>query len=85
MSKSDFLSWDNDFHDFELDYLLGEFTDNELVSNENENTTSASVNKKPKVEGSGYKCPVCSKVLKTISGFRGHTSKQHNQHTLKGM
>jgi uncharacterized C2H2 Zn-finger protein len=25
-----------------------------------------------------YKCPECSKVLKTISGFRGHVKKQHN-------
>jgi hypothetical protein len=26
-----------------------------------------------------YKCPVCAKKLKTISGFRGHTQKQHGQ------
>ena len=26
-----------------------------------------------------YKCPVCAKTLKTISGFRGHTQKQHGQ------
>jgi hypothetical protein len=26
-----------------------------------------------------YKCPVCAKKLKTISGFRGHSEKQHGQ------
>ncbi|CAC5374859.1 ATBF1 [Mytilus coruscus] len=32
-----------------------------------------------KVSDIMYQCPVCDKTLKTISGFRGHTSKQHGQ------
>ncbi|XP_076084494.1 uncharacterized protein LOC143055246 [Mytilus galloprovincialis] len=27
----------------------------------------------------GYKCPDCDKILKSISGFRGHTSRQHGK------
>ena len=34
MAKSDFLSWDDDLDDFQLDYILGEFTDSELYQEE---------------------------------------------------
>ncbi|VDI24256.1 Hypothetical predicted protein [Mytilus galloprovincialis] len=79
MSKSDFLSWDDDLDDFELAYLLGDYTDTDT------NADSVSACKKPKkdIQCSGYMCPDCKKVLKTISGFRGHTAKQHGKSNLK--
>lgn len=81
MSKSDFLSWDDDLDDFELAYLLGDYTDTDT------NADSVSACKKPKkdIQCSGYMCPDCKKVLKTISGFRGHTAKQHGKSNLKGL
>lgn len=81
MSKSDFLSWDDDLDDFELAYLLGDYTDTDT------NVDSVSACKKPKkdIQCSGYMCPDCKKVLKTISGFRGHTAKQHGKSNLKGL
>ena len=36
------------------------------------------------VRGVLYKCPVCEKALKSISGFRGHVMKQHGRADLKG-
>ncbi|XP_033727844.1 uncharacterized protein LOC117317154 [Pecten maximus] len=50
-------------------------------------------NKKGKVEKNSqssatttspvYVCPVCHKHLKSIAGFRGHTSKKHGKNSLK--
>ena len=31
-----------------------------------------------------FECPVCKKCLKTVPGFRGHVTKQHDQPLLKG-
>ena len=31
-----------------------------------------------------YRCPECQKDYKSSSGFRGHVSKKHNRHDLKG-
>ncbi|CAG2199464.1 unnamed protein product [Mytilus edulis] len=74
-----FLSWDDDLDDFELAYLLGDYTDTDT------NADSVSACKKPKkdIQCSGYMCPDCKKMLKTISGFRGHTAKQHGKSNLK--
>lgn len=75
MSKSDFLSWDDDI---DLDALLGDYT---------EDDDNASQHKKPKRDppsDAGFRCPVCFRVLKTIAGFRGHVTKQHDQPHLKG-
>ena len=92
MSKSDFLSWDDDLDDFQLEYLLGNYTDNEVIADHDDDDfiNTDTTCKKPKTNKcsdnlSGYKCPVCCKILKTISGFRGHTSKQHGESNLKGM
>ena len=44
--------------------------------------------KQPSKEASAnlsYQCPVCSKVLRSISGFRGHVIKQHDRPDLKGL
>lgn len=82
MSKSDFLSWDDDI---DLETLLGEYTENDHdVTDSESDDYSASVGHRTKVRKLGkdsyvYICPVCDKSLKTISGFRGHTSKQHHK------
>lgn len=73
MSKSDFLSLDDGKN---LDALLGDYTEDDAETPK----------KKAKDDQSpGFKCPVCSKALKTIAGFRGHRSKQHDQPNLKGI
>lgn len=73
MSKSGFLSWDDGI---DLDALLGDYTEDDAETPK----------KKAKDDqGPCFKCPVCSKALKTIAGFRGHTSKQHDQPNLKGI
>lgn len=73
-SKEDFLSWDNDIN---LDELLGDYTDHEdKDSAENQCLT----------EVPSYQCPDCQKVLKSVSGFRGHMTKQHKKKSrTKGM
>ncbi|VDI08773.1 Hypothetical predicted protein [Mytilus galloprovincialis] len=40
MSKSDFILWDDDLNSYDLDILLGEYTDNELfVNSDSEDNT----------------------------------------------
>lgn len=77
MAKTDFLSWDDDFNNLELDFLLGDYTDDDSSACNVKSSESSECDK-------GYKCPICNKVLKSISGFRGHTSKQHGKSDLKG-
>lgn len=75
MAKTDFLSWDNDI---DLDALLGEYTEDDDIALHQQ--------KPPQdVSSDGYRCPICKKVLKTIVGFRGHVSKQHDKPHIKGM
>ena len=81
MASSDFLSWDDDFNDLELDFMLGEYTDDDSV---HDTKTCASSNKSQQCNANGYLCPICNKTLKSIRGFRGHTSKQHDRSDLKG-
>lgn len=64
-SKEYFLSWDDESLD--LDALLGEYTDYD-----NKPPTSGE-NKFEKDQI--YVCPCCSKHLRSISGFRGHVTK----------
>lgn len=71
MSKEDFLCWDNDI---DLDELLGEYTDHEEKSGD-----------QPPKEEQSYQCPDCKKILKSISGFRGHMTKQHKKSKTKGI
>lgn len=68
MDKSDFISWDDD--DLNLDLLLGEYTDQEISSKCHQDF-------KPEEVSVLYRCPSCSKTLKSISGFRGHVTKKH--------
>lgn len=58
-----FFSCDNDIDIVALlgDYIEGD--DNEVQQTEPKMTT--------------FRCPVCSRVLKIIAGFRGHVTKQH--------
>ncbi|XP_052071204.1 uncharacterized protein LOC127709638 [Mytilus californianus] len=90
MSKTDFLSWDDDL---DLDILLGEYTDTDPIVDSDDDFVLETVVHPPKrVKGidkslsadgtaaDGYKCPDCDKILKSISGFRGHTSRQHGKH-----
>ena len=80
---SDFLSWDTDL---DLDLLLREYTEYDPIGSGSDDY-DCSTAKKKKINTSAtqpsaltqYKCPVCAKTLKTISGFRGHTQKQHGQ------
>ena len=79
---SEFLSWDIDL---DLDLLL-EYTKYD-PSDSGSDDYDCSTAKKKKTNTSAtqpstltqYQCPVCAKTLKTISGFRGHTQKQHGQ------
>ena len=92
MAKRDYLHLDDDL-DFPLESLLGEYTDyddeNDDTSDDDFCVESAKKKKKPPVRGpkatavAGYRCPVCSKTLKTISGFRGHCDKQHGLRNVK--
>ncbi|CAC5416616.1 unnamed protein product [Mytilus coruscus] len=89
MSKTDFLSWDDDL---DLDILLGEYTDTDpIVDSDDDFVLETVVHPPKKVKGidkslsehgtaaDGYECPDCDKILKSISGFRGHTSRQHGK------
>jgi hypothetical protein len=83
-SNSDFLSWD----DLNLSELFdGEYTDYYLDDSDSEFESEKSEKSESKLAMSviGYVCPHCSKTLKTISGFRGHVSRQHNDTSSKGM
>ena len=81
LNMSDFLHWD---HDLDLDQILGDYTDKEDFVPDSEDdcyvapsqTTSGSTS---------YICPVCKKSLRSISGFRGHTTKQHGLKNVRGM
>lgn len=83
ITMSDFLSWDTDL---DLDLLLEEYTEYDPNDSDSDDY-DCSTAKKKKTNTSAtqpstltqYKCPVCAKKLKTISGFRGHTQKQHGQ------
>lgn len=63
------MCWDNDI---DLDELLGEYTDHEEKSSD----------QLPKEEHT-YQCPDCQKILKSISGFRGHMTRQHKKSKTK--
>ncbi|CAG2198646.1 unnamed protein product [Mytilus edulis] len=80
---SDFLSWDTDL---DLELLLGEYTEYDPIDSDSSIDFAVSSPKKKKtasptakVSDITYQCPVCDMTLKTISVFRGHTSKQHGQ------
>ena len=60
--------------------VSGSSSDGEDPGKENKPTSS----KPGDVRGVIYKCPVCEKALKSISGFRGHVMKQHRRADLKG-
>jgi len=71
----DFFAWSDS--DVDLDELFeGDYTDNDSVCTDKH---SVSVDKKDI-----YVCPICSREYKTISGFRGHVTKKHDEN-FKGM
>ncbi|XP_069106991.1 uncharacterized protein [Argopecten irradians] len=90
MAKSDFLSWDGDL---DLEFLLGDFTEyseSDDLSDEYDEVETKRARKTSKTkpqpqnpQKACYECPVCNKSLKTIAGFRGHTTKQHGRFNLK--
>ena len=81
-SNSDFLSWD----DLNLSELFdGEYTDYYVDDSDSEFESEKCEQSKSATPVIGYVCPHCDKCLKTISGFRGHVTKQHNDTTSKGM
>ena len=65
----DFLSWDDDI---DLDLVLGDYTDDE-ANNKSQASTKELC----------YICPVCGAEYKSVSGFRGHVMKKHQQN-LRG-
>ncbi|VDI20996.1 Hypothetical predicted protein [Mytilus galloprovincialis] len=77
MSRQIFLSWDDDL---DLNILYGEYTDTDpILCNPQK---GQGIDKSLSADGTatdGYKCPDCDKILKSISGFRGHTSRQHGK------
>ena len=56
--------------------LLGEYT-----IDEDRDSADNPIQK----EEEGYQCPDCNKVLKSISGFRGHMLKQHQKSKTNGV
>jgi len=64
----DFLLWDEDIN---LDDVLGEYTEDEGLTEVRKDDQCV------------YVCPDWRHEYKSISGFRGHTSKKH-QKNLKG-
>ena len=90
MSDSDFVRWE--------DVDLGQYTADDERRYVNVDTCDSSDSdrenrppppKEAKQSASSvcrptYVCPICQKELKTIGGFRGHVSKQHNKPHLKG-
>ena len=89
MPASDFVRWE----DLDLDYHLGHYTDDETRNapididsdSDRENVPPPpKVRRKSTVGSTVFVCPVCQKELKTIGGFRGHVTKQHNNPHLKG-
>ena len=98
---TDVVTW----HDIDLDYVLGDYTESENEINvaasavsfpasgsssdgedpgKENKPTSTSSGKPEDIRGVFYKCPVCEKSLRSISGFRGHVMKQHGRADLKG-
>ncbi|XP_052806546.1 uncharacterized protein LOC128235790 [Mya arenaria] len=78
-NKNDFLSWDEDLN---LDEILGDYTD-AYFDDSDSDFASETEPKTKTVPQTGYICPHCAKVLKTIAGFRGHVNKQHMDTTTK--
>ena len=60
-------------------FILGEYTEYDTDHSNSEDENSKPSKKQKTSEKTSdqvkYKCPECSKVLKTISGFRGHVKK----------
>ena len=81
-----FLSWGTDL---DLGLLFGEYIqydpsdsgsdDYDCRTAKNKKTNTSATQPSTLTQ---YKCPVRAKTLKTISGFRGHTQKQHG-HNLR--
>lgn len=91
--SEDFLEWNALEYDLG-DLLGGEFTcgsdpesdisdvDFELA----EGVVEAEENIKECIAASAaYKCPDCSKMYKSIAGFRGHALRKHSRNKIKGM
>ena len=95
MTTGDFVRWE----DLDLDYFLEDYTDDEVtvecvpIEESDSDTENVPPAKRPRKQSKsanskvsvsdGYICPVCGKELKTIGGFRGHVTKQHNNPHLK--
>uniref|UniRef100_A0A8W8LHD4 Uncharacterized protein n=1 Tax=Magallana gigas TaxID=29159 RepID=A0A8W8LHD4_MAGGI len=78
MSKSGFLSLDDDI---DLDALLGDYTEDD--DNDVQHKKPKKTPPPPPPSDAGLRCPVRSRVLKTIAGFRGHVTKLHDKPHLK--
>ncbi len=84
-----YVPWDN----LDLDALLGEYTDMEMSgNNSSEESEDDEISQplppspatgKPK-SSANYTCPLCSKVYRSITGFRGHTRKFHGRPDIRG-
>ena len=85
MSSKDFLSWD----DLPLEYILGEFTEDEDdCSGNSSDSCSEDAEEAVKVvkrRKKSFQCPDCPNTYGSISGFKGHVTKKHNKPHLKGM
>lgn len=83
MASSDYIAWDDE--DMNLDLLLGEYTDYEQENVDRPISKKQKLDKSDKSDSVTYICPVCSKVFKSVSGFRGHTIKKHSMNSMKGI
>jgi len=99
-SKNDFCDW-NDINLDEL--FGGDYTDDDAIndsSNSSDSSTYEDEIEKPNRNSSRptvgkrgndaeyvFDCPVCRKILRSVTGFRGHVIKQHssiNRSDFKG-
>ncbi|XP_070189241.1 uncharacterized protein [Littorina saxatilis] len=88
-TKEDFLKWD----DLPLEYILGEFTEDDVESSESGSESESDeiasemvlppFAKRQRSSAKNFKCPDCNNSYASISGFRGHVTKKHNKPHLK--
>jgi len=88
--ESEFVRWE----DLDLGSLLGEYTDvDEDISSQSGSDSSNEELPRPtpsqsvnigKPASALYQCPECSRLYKSVAGFRGHITKKHNMPHERG-
>ncbi|KAK7475061.1 hypothetical protein BaRGS_00033674 [Batillaria attramentaria] len=84
MSSNDFLSWD----EIPAGYFSWEYTEEEIQSesgadSDNDFCVSPRRTAPAAAKKKHFKCPDCSNMYSSVSGFRGHVLRKHNKPYLK--